>query len=154
MSNIACSKHHRHMQQPTGPTDAPVKTPAPRHRRLQNFHSLQRRLRLTPSPNSVPSGNTTAARPLDFNRRMMRTRRGRRSRACGSAAGNFDSMPSSSHPPYGGLVSTIHAIALRVHSTNTRPLRNRAPRRGTRSHIRTLVATSTEPGERYGRRMG
>ena len=68
---------------------------------------------LTPSPNSVPSGNTTAARPFSpvLPQSVCRNRSAV-SRVCISA-GKFFSIPSSSVPPNGGLVTMTSSCSSR-----------------------------------------
>jgi hypothetical protein len=58
---------------------------------------------LTPSPNSVPSGSSTAARPSVFSRRAI-SARNRSAVSLVRKVGKLFSMPSSSRPPKGGFV--------------------------------------------------
>ena len=69
----------------------------------------------TPSPNSEPSGSTTAARPPGFSRRMMRARNRSavsRVRKCG---GKFDLDAVLLAPAEGRIGQhDVHAVGLRV----------------------------------------
>jgi hypothetical protein len=60
---------------------------------------------LMPSPKSVPSGKTSAARPPGFKSVMIRTRKRSAVSRVRNVPGKLFSMPSSSIPPKGGFVT-------------------------------------------------
>jgi hypothetical protein len=68
----------------------------------------------TPSPKSVPSGSTTAARPPGRSKRMMSARNRSAVSRVWNCFGKFPSIPSSSFPPNGGLVRTTSTRSLEV----------------------------------------
>ena len=70
----------------------------------------------TPSPNRVPSGRTTAARPPVFRSRMMRARKRSAVSLVLNFFGKLVSIPSASTPPKGGLDKMTLTRSLEVHS--------------------------------------
>ena len=67
---------------------------------------------LTPSPKSVPSGSTSPARPPGLSDFMRSTRNRSAVSRVRNSAGKLVSMPSSSMPPKGGLVTMTSTRSL------------------------------------------
>ena len=92
-----------------------LKTPFGRRTIVCRLHSVSNFsliVVLTPSPNSVPSGSTIAPRPPSFSSVRIKTRNRSAVSRVRNFCGQLVSMPSSSMPPKGGLVTIASTRSL------------------------------------------
>ena len=80
--------------------------------RLQSSSSFSLMRVLIPSPNKKPSGKTNAARPPVLSRCMIKTKNKSAVSRVLKVAGKLVSIPSSSIPPNGGLVTITSTRSL------------------------------------------